>query len=43
MVTDYDGSGHNDDEGVSERSVGDYICYSIHGDQRVVAVMIETI
>lgn len=40
VVTDCD----DDDicQGVSERSIADYICYSIHGDQRVVAVIIET-
>ena len=45
VVIDYDGSGDDDDDiyqGVSEQSVADYICYSVHGDQRVVAVIIET-
>ena len=37
VVTDYDGSGDDDDDiyqGVSERSVADYICYLVHGDHR---------
>ena len=44
VVTDYDGSGDDNDmyQSISERSVPDYICYLVLGDQRVVVVIIET-
>ena len=29
-------------QGISERSIADYICYSVRGDKRIVAVIIET-
>ena len=40
LVTEYNEDGIH--HGVSERSIADYICYSIHGGKRVVAVIVET-